>query len=196
MKVIGLTGSFGTGKTFTASIFKSFGAKIIDADKIAHDVIARGSNVYKKIVAAFGASILDKWGNINRARLAALAFSKKTSIKKLNDIVHPEVVKLIIDEIRRAAPDDVVVIDAPLLIEANLHNIVNELVVVKASKERQIERCTKKLGIKKDDMLKRIKYQMPLAEKIELADFVIDNNGTKAETKKQVSKVWREIVWK
>ena len=196
MKVIGLTGGFGTGKTFVAFIFKELGAKVIDADLIAHGVIAKGAPAYNRIVRTFGREMLKPRGEINRARLAKLVFSEKDKVKRLNDIVHPEVIRIIIDEIRGSGKDAIVVIDAPLLIETNLHNIVNELVVVKAPAGKQMSRCTKRFCLTKKDVLKRMESQMSLREKIKLADFVIDNSGTRSETRKQVIKVWREIVWK
>lgn len=196
MKVIGLTGSFGTGKTFVASVFKSFGAKIVDADTIAHEAVAKGTKPHKRIVAAFGKKILDKNGEIDRTKLGAIVFSKKANLKKLDAIVHPEVIRAIRAAIAGAGKDDVVVIDAPLLAEAGLTGIVDKLVVVAASTQNQITRCTKKFKISREEVLRRIKNQMSLKKKVTLADFVIDNDGTKAETRKIVKNVWRKMVWK
>lgn len=196
MKVIGLTGSFGTGKTFVASVFKRSGAKVIDADKVAHDMCRPGGKVHRKIVSIFGKDILDARGMIDRAKLGRIAFLKKGNIEILNDIVHPEVIKYIRQAIQKALSRDILVIDAPLLIEAGLVSIVDKLVVVAASTENQIERCMEKFGITKEEVLRRIKQQIPLRTKKVLADFVIDNDGTKAETIRQAKKVWREIAWK
>jgi len=195
-KVIGLTGGFGTGKSFVATIFKSLGAKIIDADRIAHEAITKDKPVYKKIVASFGKTILDKRGNIDRAKLGALAFANKGKLKRLNDIVHPEVIRFINIRIAGLRRSDIIVIDAPLLVEAGLIGIADKLVVVAASTENQIERCMKKFDISKEDVLKRIAHQLSLKKKVTLADYVIDNDGTRSETRMQVRKVWREIAWK
>lgn len=195
-KVIGLTGSFGTGKTFAASLFKRLGAKVIDADKVAHDLIAKGTPAYKRILETFGNDILDRRGNIDRSKLAGIVFAQKSKLKKLNSIVHPGVIKFIKDRIVRSRKGDVIVIDAPLLVEAGLAGIVDKLVVVAASEEKQVKRCRKKFKMSKGDVLKRIVNQMSLNKKKAVADFVIDNDGTRSETGRQVRKVWEEIVWK
>ena len=196
MKIIGLTGSFGTGKTFAASVFGKLGAKILDADRIAHEVIRKGTPAYKKIVALFGGGILDKNGRIDRKKIAGIVFEDKGNIERLNRITHPAVIKIIKEKIGKCRAVDIVVIDAPLLIEANLTGIVDKLVVVKTSQSKQIERCISKFCMDKKGVLKRIGKQMSLKEKVKLADFVIDNNGTKFETVIQVKKIWEEIVWK
>jgi len=197
MTVIGLTGSFGTGKTFVASIFRSFGARVIDADVIAHRVIRKGSSAHKKIVAAFGRSILGPSGQINRSKLASRVFASPSKVAKINRIVHPEVIRIIKARISAGADKDaVVVIDAPLLIEARLLNIVDKLVVVKSSKKRQIERCRKKFQIKQVEVLKRIGSQMSMKRKLKMADFVVKNDSTRSSTRRQVRKVWEEVVWK
>lgn len=194
--IIGLTGSFGTGKTFVASIFKSLGAKVIDADEIAHDVIKKGTKAYKGIVVAFGPGILGSNREIDRRRLAERVFVNKAAILRLNRLVHPEVIRVIRRSVKTAPQKAVIVIDAPLLVEAGLLNIVDKLVVVKSSKKRQIERCRKKFYIKKKEVLKRIGSQMSMKRKLKMADFVVRNDGTKKATKDQVRKVWREIVWR
>ena len=139
MKVIGLTGSFGTGKTFVASIFKSLGGKVLDADKEAHDVIKKGRRAYRRIIGTFGRGILNKNGIIERRKLADIVFARKENLVKLNRIVHPEVIKAIKRGIMDAR-EDIVIIDAPLLIEVNLMSMVDYLIVVKASWKNQIKR--------------------------------------------------------
>jgi len=196
MKAIGLTGSFGTGKTFVASIFKSLGAEVLDADRLAHDAIKKGAKAYKKIVTTFGRGILDKKRNIDRGRLGAIVFKDREALKTLNSIVHPEVIRIIKERITALREKrGVIVIDAPLLIEAGLEGLVDVLVVVKASGKNQIKRCLEKFCMNKADVLKRIKSQIPIERKVEMADFVIDNDGTKAETRKQVVQIWRK-VWR
>ncbi len=194
--VIGLTGSFGTGKTFVASIFRSLGAKVIDADAIAHGVIRKPSPAYRRIVAAFGTVILSRSGEIDRGKLARLAFANAVALKKLNKITHPEIIRAIKAKIKTAGKNAVVVIDAPLLVEARLLNIVDKLVVVKSSKKRQIERCLKKFRIKKKEVLKRIGSQMSMKRKLKMADFVVPNDGTRSRTRERVRRVWEEIVWR
>ncbi len=196
MVVIGVTGSFGTGKTFVASVFKSLGAKVIDADKIARDVIKKGSPAYKKIAAEFECSISGKTGAIDRRKLATCVFGNKAELAKLNKIVHPEVIRTIKSKIRTAGKDTVVVIDAPLLIEARLLNIVDKLVVVNCTKKRQIERCKKKFRITTQEVLKRIRSQMSMKRKLKMADFVVQNDRTKSRTREQVRRFWGEVAWR
>lgn len=195
MKIIGLTGSFGTGKTLVASVFRSLGAKVIDADKLARGSLKKGSPVYRKIVMEFGRSVLSSGGSIDRKKLAARVFADKAKRTKLERIIHPEVIRSIMTEIGLARSGDTVVIDAPLLIEAGLAKAVGTVIVVKASRARQIERCMKKFGMDKRDVERRIDSQIPLNRKIRMADFVIDNNGTVSETITKTRKVWRKI-WK
>ena len=196
MLVIGLTGSFGTGVTFVASIFKSLGAEVIDADRIAHEVIKKGTAVYKRIIRHFGKNLLDVNGNIDRRTLSAIVFNDKDKLHKLNAIIHPEVIKEIKERAKKARHDKVVIIDAPLLIEANLGRFVDKLIVVKSSTAKQIKRSVKKFGLKSEEVMKRIKNQIPLERKIAMADFVIDNDRARSETKRQVIKIWREILWR
>ena len=195
-KIIGLTGGFGTGKSYAAGVFKSLGARVIDADKIAHGALKKTSEECRKIRTAFGPSVLDKSGNIDRKRLACAVFGDRDLLKKLNAIIHPGVVKAIKSEIRNSSKGGVVVVDAPLLIEAGLKNIADKIVVVTCSRDEQIRRCTRKFGIDKKEVLRRIKSQMPLSRKIKMADYVINNGATRAETKKEIVKTWRRIVWK
>lgn len=194
MKVVGITGSFGTGKTFVASIFKSLGAEALDADKIAHAVIGKGSRARKRIAALFGASILDKRRDIDRRKLAKKVFENRAYLRKLNRIVHPEVIAHIKSRIKKAAEaDGVIVIDAPLLVEAGLAGMVDALVVVTCSRKKQIERCSRKFRIEKEDVLKRIRAQIPITKKIKMADFAIDNSGAKSQTRKQAIEIWRGL---
>ncbi len=201
VKVIGITGGFGSGKTFVASMFGKLGAKVIDADRIAHEVIRKGSPEYKRIVKLFGKGIISRNGEIDRKKLGAIVFSRPKLLSKLNRIVHPEVIRRIKSEIvservSGLAGERVIVIDAPLLIEAGLDKLVDKLVVVKCQKRRQIERCQEKFCLQKEEISQRIASQIPLKKKIQMADLTIDNSRTRALTEKQVRKAWREKLWK
>jgi dephospho-CoA kinase len=189
VKVIGITGNFGTGKSFAASVFKATGAQVIDADSVAHEVIKKGRPEYRKVVEIFGKGVLDKNRDIDRKELAGIVFSDKKKLKILNSVIHPAVIKYIRRRIGQAKGCGIMVIDAPLLIEAGLANIADSLVVVKCPEKEQIKRAMNKFKIKKGEVLQRIRNQMSMSKKIELADFVIDNSGTKAETKKQVLRI-------
>lgn len=196
MQIIGLTGGFATGKSYVAGVFKALGAKVIDADKLAHDSLRIGTPVYKKVVKLFGSSILGQGREIDRRKLGRIVFDDRESLKRLDSIVHPEVIKEIKRSIRKAGRNDVVVIDAPLLIEAGLAGMVDELVVVTCPKDEQVRRCIRKFGLDKEEVLKRIKNQIPLTKKIKMADHVVDNSGPKALTREKAKKIWRQIVWR
>lgn len=196
MKIIGLTGGFGTGKTFVSSILRSLGAKVIDADKIAHDCLKKNGPVRRKVLKAFGRGVLSSGGSIDRSKLAEKVFGSRKKLAKLERIIHPEVIRSIMAGIARARFGQTVVIDAPLLIEAGLDRIADTIIVVKTSRSRQIARCMKKFGMDRRDVERRIAGQIPLNKKVRMADFVIDNNGTMSETRKKTENVWREIVWK
>jgi len=193
MMIIGLTGSFGTGKSYVASVFKELGAKVIDADVLARKALLKNSGTYKKIITAFGKGILDKSGEIDRRVLAGIVFNERRKLKKLNRIVHPEVIRKIKKAIGENTEKRVIIIDAPLLIEADLAKDVDKLIVVTSSKAKQIERCMKKFRISRGEILKRINSQIPLKTKIKKADFVIDNNGAKSRTKEESMKIWRKM---
>ena len=200
MLTIGITGGFGTGKSFVASIFRKLGAKVIDADKLAHKALKKGTAVYKRVVKEFGSSILDKKGSIDRKALAGIVFNDKKQLVKLNRIVHPVVIREIKKSIR-VSWNRIIVIDAPLICETSLSGIIDILVVVKASSKVQIDRCVRKFRIKEKDVCKRVACQIPLTKKIEKADHVIDNNGTKEKTRREVTRLWQSIkkganVWR
>lgn len=191
--VIGITGSFGSGKSTVAAAFKSLGAKLLDADDIAHRMILPGERAYKKIVCLFGRGILQRGGAIDRKRLGGIVFDDPAALSRLARIIHPEVIRSIRSEIRGSA-GGLIVLDVPLLIEAGLRNMVDKLVVVKASRKSQIERVMKRTGLRRQDILKRIAAQIPLSEKVRLADFVIDNDGSTKKTMGQVKKVMLMVM--
>ncbi len=192
--VLGLTGSFGSGKSTVAGILKSFGACIIDADKLAHGCITPGSPAYEKIIHSFGSGILKKKRIIDRKKLAGIVFNNINLLIRLNNIIHPQVIRIIKAKIN-SSKSRVIVLDAPLLIEAGLEKLVDKLVVVKINRDEQVKRIRNKMSLAKSDILKRIKSQVPLSQKLRLADFIIDNNGTIQETRKQVEQI-RRLLWK
>ncbi len=181
-------------------MFAALGAEVIDADEIAHEVMRPGTKEWKRIVDYFGKSILNKDSSINRMELGKVVFSSVKKRKKLEEIVHPVVVRTIQGKIRKLATCDlrlstIVVIDAPLLIEANLTSLVDKLVVVSAWRRIQMRRL-KENGLSGSEAVKRIDSQLSLKEKIKLADYVIRNNGNLADLENQVEKVWKEILSK
>lgn len=192
--VIGVTGNFGSGKTTVANILRACAATVIDADRISRRFLAYGTPTYRRIIRIFGRKILKKDRTIDRAKLAALVFRNKKMLDKLNRLIHPQVIRMIKGKIR-SAKSSMIVLDAPLLIEAGLKEMVDKLIVVKISRKEQIRRLRAKTGLGKKEILQRIKAQLAQSKKARLADFIIDNNATIAQTKKQVEEI-RRSLWK
>ena len=192
--ILGITGSFGSGKTTVAGIFRSLGAKIIDADKIAHRLIKPRNKIYKKIIDTFGRDILNKNRVIDREKLARIVFNNKLLLKRLNRIIHPEVIGVIKEKIKKY-PGKVIILDAPLLIEAGLEKTVDKLIVVTITREEQIKRICKKTGLNRPDILKRIGAQISQNVKSRFANFIIDNSGKIEKTKKQAKQI-RRLLWR
>ena len=201
MIVIGLTGNIGSGKSTVALRMQSLGAKIIDADQIAREVVQPGTPALQDIASKFGPDVLDITGGLDRKKMASIVFADPQAIVILNQITHPR----IIDEVKRKinkfnrevkkdAGSGVLVIDAPLLIEVGLDHIVDEIWVVKADRELQIARLAKRYGLTTEEALGRIAAQMPQEDKIKRAIRVIDNSGEKSATIKQVDRCWNEML--
>lgn len=190
--IIGLTGSFGSGKTTVARMFAKLGAYVVDADKIYHSLIRPGKSCYKKIVRRFGEDTLDGFGSIDRKKLSQIVFKDKSKLKLLNNITHPEIVKEI-KGIVRSKKGRIVIIDAPLLIESGFYKEVDKIILVANKKEKQAERIKKERGLSAKDTLERIKAQAPFKKKLVFADFIIDNSGSKTKTLTQVKETWKKL---
>jgi len=193
--ILGITGSFGSGKTTVARFFKSRHTKIIDADRLAHGLFKPGSKTYKRIIAAFGRGIVGDNRRIDRRKLSGIVFNDKGLLKKLNQIIHPQVIKIIKGQIKSSKGTRMIILDIPLLVEAGLRKMADKLIVVKINQAKQIQRIQRKTSLKKYEITKRIRSQIPLRRKLHLADFIIDNNGTIKETKKQAAEI-RRLLWK
>ena len=191
MVIIGLTGSIGTGKSTVAGFFKEFGAHLIDWDILAREVVRPHLSAWQGIVDFFGKEVLNDDLTLNRQKLAAMVFGDQEKVKKLNQIVHPEIYKedeRLTKEIGELDPDAIVVKDIPLLTKEARGSLFDKIVTVAAREEVQLERL-KKRGMEIEDAKNRIKSQLPLEEKIKFSDFVIDNNGSMEETREQVEKL-------
>lgn len=196
MQILGLTGSVGTGKSTVAGFLKQRGAKIFDADEISHQLLAPGGRCAKRVLKEFGKGILTN-GAIDRRKLAAVVFHNAKKLKNLCAIIHPQVtqeIKKHISILKKEETYHVCVIDAPLLMEAGLNRLSDLLIVVKASRENQIKRTMKRMTVQRKEVLARIKAQMPLKDKLNMADIVIDNNGGLKQTQKQVKDIWQKIL--
>ncbi|MDP2858560.1 MAG: dephospho-CoA kinase [Bacillota bacterium] len=190
MLVVGLTGGIASGKSTVSRILRNLDAEVIDSDIIAHELTRPGSACYNRIVEAFGHGFLNPDGTLNRRRLGRRVFDNRDELNRLNSILHPAVISIVqqkIDEAgRRPSPPEVLVIDAPLLIEAGMVSMVDVVWVVRVDESTQMERLIARDRLSLDEALSRIRAQMPLKDKIKFADVVIDNSGTIEETEQQV----------
>ncbi|MBW2308863.1 MAG: dephospho-CoA kinase [Deltaproteobacteria bacterium] len=196
MRIIGLTGGICSGKSTVSRMFRRRGARIVDADEIARRVVEPGRPALAEIARAFGDEMIRPDGSLDRQRLAALIFSNAEQRRRLNSIVHPRVAEeqaRIIARIAREDPDALVVIDAALLIEVGGHKDVEKLIVAYVPLEIQAERLMRRDRLSREEALLRIRSQMPLEEKAEMADFVVDNSGSLDETERQVKAVYRVL---
>lgn len=189
--VIGLTGSIATGKSTVASMFIDIGIPVIDADRIAREVVEPGEEAYKKVVETFGEEILLEDRSLNRPKLGRIVFSDEEKRNQLNSIVHPAIRKRMLE--KRDAylknGEGCVVLDIPLLFESKLEHFVDKIIVVYVDEDVQLERLLERNQLTKEEALQRIRSQMPVKDKIELADAVIDNNGTIEHSFKQLKEI-------
>ena len=197
--IVGLTGGIVGGKSTVASIFKDLGAKIIDTDKVGHSVILPNKPAWKKIVKIFGKDILQNDMTIDREKLGKIVFANQSLLKKLNEITHPEITKMIKKEIDLAKnkthnQEKVLIIDAALIYEAKIDRFMDKIIVVYIDKDEQIKRLIKRNNLSKDEALQRVRSQIPMEEKAKIADYVIDNSSSLDKTKEQVEKIWESLV--
>jgi dephospho-CoA kinase len=189
--VIGLTGGIASGKSTVSNMLKEMSITVIDADVEARLAVMNGEPAYKEIIAEFGKNILLENGEIDRQKLGSIIFHQADKRQRLNEIVHPEVRKRMLEQVEKAKKnkEDVIVLDIPLLFESNLTYMVEKTILVYVNSDIQIQRLMERNNLSPADAQARINSQMPLSEKMELADAVINNNGSLADTKQQLLKI-------
>jgi len=192
--ILGVTGNIACGKSTVARMFKTGDCLLIDADKLSRRLIARGGPVYRKIKKLFGEEVLKRGGFIDRKKLGEIVFSDRDALKKLNRLMHPEIIRLIRESIDRSKKK-LIILDAALIVEAGLSGLMDKLVVVRAGKSQQVRRAQKSLGLNKKEVSLRMESQISQNKKSRFADFIIDNSKSLAKTKKQVSLIRRQL-WK
>lgn len=196
MLIVGLTGGVASGKTTVSRVLKEEGAYIIDADQMARELVRPHTPAWRKLVRAFGKDILREDGSLHRKKLADKVFTNLRQRKLLNQILHPRIRKEMerrAKEIGQKDPEAVVVIDAPLLVELGDHRKMDKLIVVTSTQTQQIERLKERDGISSEEALRIFSSQMPVEDKVKLADFVIRNEGSLRETKKKTREVYKEL---
>lgn len=196
--VLGITGGIGTGKSTVLKIFADLGAETLSADEIAREVLAKDTPAYYDTVERFGRSILTADGEIDRRVLGEIVFNDVSARKELEDITHPRIIAQTQERINQfrsnpPASDAVLAVEIPLLIECGLENIVDEVLVVAAEQETQLNRLISRSGLTAEEALRRINAQMPIDEKIKRADRVIWNDGSLECLESSVRSIFKEI---
>ncbi len=196
MKIIGLTGGIGSGKTSVASKLRALGARVFDADEVAKNAVLPGTEGFRKVIEIFGTRIVDAEGKLDRTVLAEIVFNDKESLKALEEIIHgyvwQETDKFLIE--CRQAGERAVILDVPLLIECGWYKKVDEVWLVALPVEKQIMRTMERSGMTAEAVQARIAAQMSLDEKKKYATLIIDNSETWEETEKQVIAAWEKVV--
>ncbi|PFN79509.1 dephospho-CoA kinase [Bacillus sp. AFS076308] len=186
--VIGLTGGIASGKSTVSNMLKEMSITVIDADVEARLAVMEGEPAYNQIIYEFGEGILLENGEIDRQKLGAIIFHQADKRKRLNEITHPEVRRRMLEQVETAKRnnEEVVVLDIPLLFESKLTAMVEKTLLVYVDSDIQLQRLVERNNLTIADAQARISSQMPLSEKIKLADAVINNNGTLEDTKQQL----------
>ena len=195
MKLIGLTGGVGSGKSTVAGILRDLGADVVDADEASHAVYAPGTPGFDAVVREFGPEYV-RGGQIDRERLGRLVFEDGDARGRLNAIVHPLVRDWMAERTHEAAERgaEVVIQDVPLLYENGLEDLFSSVVLVYVPEDVQLERLVEGRGLDEDRARAMIAAQMPIDEKRRRAHHVIDNSGTREETRRQVEEMWAQIT--
>ena len=189
MILVGLTGGIATGKSTVAGIFKRYGATVIDADALAREVVEPGKPAWREIVETFGKTVINPDRTLNRQALGTTVFGHPGRLRQLEQIIHPRVAREQIRLTKQAALNDpraIVIYDVPLLFEAGIDKRVGATIVVTADRETQIARLKERNDLSRTEALRRIKSQMPLAEKRRRADYVLDGTLPLPQLKQQV----------
>ncbi|MFD9220754.1 dephospho-CoA kinase [Streptomyces sp. NPDC060064] len=194
MLKVGLTGGIGAGKSEVSRLLVSYGAVLIDADKIAREVVEPGTPGLAAVVEAFGPEILAADGTLDRPRLGSIVFSDPDRLAALNAIVHPLVGARSMELEGTAGPDAVVIHDVPLLTENNLAPLYDLVIVVDASPETQLDRLVRLRGMAESEARARMAAQATREQRRAIADLVIDNDGPLEQLEPQVRKVWAELT--
>jgi len=188
---LGLTGGIAAGKTTATNILKNLGAKIIDADKIAHKIMEPEGPAYSDVVQFFGNNILDEDGSINRKKLGEIVFNNSELRQQLEKITHPIILREIKGKLKENSENNTVLV-APLLFEVGIDNLVEEVWVIYCSRETQIKRLRNRDNITREAAKVRINAQMSLEKKIKQADLAIENEGSLKEFERKLKDAWEK----
>ena len=196
MILVGLTGGIATGKSTVAKIFKRCGAILIDADELAREVVEPGKPAWRAILKLFGKSVLNQDRSLDRQALGSIVFHNRTKLRQLERIIHPRVAREQHRLVRRMAkgkPSAVVIYEVPLLFEAGVDKRVDKIIVVTADRETQIARLKKRNGLSRAEALRRISSQMPLAKKIQRADYVLNGTLPRPSLHRRIGQLFKSL---
>lgn len=196
MLIVGLTGGVASGKTIVSEVFQEEGAYLIDADRIARELVQPHRPAWNELRRAFGDEILREDGSIHRKRLAEKVFSDPRQRKILEGILHPRIeeeMRRRTAEIGRKDPEVIVIIDAALIVERGNHREMDRLIVVTSTVEQQIERLRNREGASREEAERILAAQVEPKERLKVADYIIRNEGSLEETKERAREVFREL---
>lgn len=195
MLLVGLTGGIGSGKSTAARMFRELGAVVFDADVLAREAVAPGTEGHRAVVERFGADVLAPGGELDREALAAVVFADPAARRDLEAIVHPEVRRLFAEGSEAYRDSDrVVVLSAPLLVETGMHSAFDVLVVMAVPEPVQVERLMRDRGMSEEEIQARMQAQAPLEDKAAVADILLDNEGSPEDLERQVDRIWGDLV--
>ena len=196
MLKLGLTGGIACGKTTAAQMLSQKGALIIDADRLAREVVQPGEPAWVEIVNWLGKGILLEDGSLDRTKIAARVFKDRPARQQLNALIHPRVRNLFLtqsEELAQSSPQKIQVWDVPLLFEAGMEKLVDYVVVVASREENQVTRLLERNGLAREEALRRINAQMDLWKKVMAADFVLANDSSRDSLRRQVDQLWEKL---
>ncbi len=196
MKIIGLTGGIGSGKSTAARFLAELGAEVIDLDKVGHQALKKGGGAYKSVVREFGGGILKSDGEIDRGKLAEIVFNDRKALKRLNQIVHPAIDKVVetrVNESRRKGVK-VIILEAAAMLEAEKTWQVDEIWVIASKEETVLHRLKERPEYSAEKVKARINAQLKNEERIKKANVVINNEGTAEELKVKVKAEWEKLL--
>lgn len=193
---VGLTGGIGSGKSTVSSMLKAEGIPVVDADMISRGVLSKHEEILIKIKETFGEEFFDEEGNFLRRKMGELIFTNKEKKKVYESILMPYIVRDIFQEINEydKKGEEICILDAPTLIENNLHAEMDVTIVVVIMEELQISRVMARDEFTREEAIKRINNQMPTKEKLKYADYIIDNGDTLENTQFQVHSIIKELI--
>ena len=197
MLKVGLTGGIGSGKSTASRYFESLGAFVLDADEEAKKLITSNETVQHELISEFGTDIIDGTGRVDKNKLSRVAFQDEDHQQRLNSVVHPYIFNLIDKEFNRVFNDKkhgVFIVDAALIYETGFDAHLDYVIVVTAHLKNRMERALGRKTLSREEILKRVGFQWPEEEKVNMADFVVHNDGTETELQKNIESLIKKLI--